>query len=193
MSKRERSLKIHIKKLLEEPDSTVFLFEDEFSLSNTATVSYGWSIKGVQPIVECKQNKRERQTGLGSVNIKTGQMVLSFADHGNYQGFKKHLKKILRVYANAPKIILCLDNVRYHHARLLKMFLESHPKLELIYLPPYSPDLNPVERAWWYMRKYITHNRFLNSLKERKVMFWKLFSAFHKPNDVIKKLCVINY
>ncbi len=193
MKIKGKSLKRHIKKLKEEPDDTVFLFEDEFSLSNTATISYGWSIKGVQPLVDCKQNKRERQTGLGSVNIKTGQMVVNFADHGNYQSFKKHLKKILKVYANAPKIILCVDNVKYHHARLLKKFLENHQKLELIYLPPYSPDLNPVERAWWLMRKSITHNRYINTLSERKTMFWKMFSAFQKPNEVIKKLCVVNY
>lgn len=193
MKIKGKSLKRHIKKLKEEPDDTVFLFEDEFSLSNTATISYGWSIKGVQPLVDCKQNKRERQTGLGSVNIKTGQMVVNFADHGNYQSFKKHLKKILKVYANAPKILLCVDNVKYHHARLLKKFLENHQKLELIYLPPYSPDLNPVERAWWLMRKSITHNRYLNTLSERKTMFWKMFSAFQKPNQVIKKLCVVNY
>jgi transposase len=193
MNKREMSLKQHIKKLEEEPDDTVFLFEDEFSLSNTATLSHSWSIKGVQPLVDCKQNKRERQTGLGSVNIKTGQMTVNFSDHGNYKSFKKHLKLILYEYAESSKIIIFLDNVRYHHARLLKIFLENHPKLELIYLPPYSPDLNPVERAWWFMRKYITHNRFINSLKERKIMFWRMFSKFLKPNETLNKLCVVNY
>jgi len=171
----------------------VFLFEDEFSLSNTATVSYGWAMKGKQPLVDCKQNKRERQTGLGSVNIKTGQMTVSFADHGNYKSFKKHLKQVLYAYRNAPKIIMSLDNVRYHHAKLLKQFLKNNPKLELVHLSPYSPDLNPVERAWWFMRKSITHNRYINSLKERKAIFWKMFSKFLMPNDVIKNICVINY
>ena len=171
----------------------MFLFEDEFSLSNTATVSYGWSIKGKQPLVECKQNKRERQTGTGSVNIKTGQMTVSFADHGNYKSFKKHLKKVLQAYRKTPKIIMCVDNVRYHHAKLLKIFLANNPKLEIFYLPPYSPDLNPVERAWWLMRKYITHNRYINSLKERKAKFWKMFSKFLQPNNTIKNICAINY
>ena len=90
MNIKEKNLKIHIKKLLEEPKDTIFLFEDEFSLSNTATLSYNWSIKGVQPLIECKQSRRERQTGFGSVNIKTGQIVVNFADHGNYRSFKKH-------------------------------------------------------------------------------------------------------
>jgi transposase len=120
-------------------------------------------------------------------------MTVNFADHGNYQSFKKHLKHILRTYCYAPKIILCLDNVRYHHAKLLKLFLLDHQQLQIYYLPPYSPDLNPVERAWWYMRKNITHNRFMNSLWERKQMFWKMFSHFLKPNDKIVQLCVLNY
>lgn len=184
---------MHIKKLQENPENTIFLFEDEFSLSNTATVSYSWSERGKQPQVECKQNKRERQTALGSVNINTGQMTINFADKGNYQSFKRHLKHILWVYRHAPKIIIFLDNVRYHHAKLLTEFLKKHENLELYYLPPYSPDLNPVERAWWLMRKSITHNRFINSLKIRKQMFWRMFSHFSKPNDVITKICVVNY
>jgi hypothetical protein len=69
------------------------LFEDEFSLSNTATVSYCWSIKGVQPKVDCKQRKRERQTVFGTVNPDSGQIIISFADKGNSLTFKKHLKK----------------------------------------------------------------------------------------------------
>lgn len=169
------------------------MFEDEFSLSNTATVSYCWALKGKQPIVPCKQRRRERQTTFGSFNIRSGQMTISFANKGNYQSFKKHLKKILWTYKDQRKIIIVLDNVRYHHAKLLKIFLDKHKKLELLYLPPYSPDLNPIERAWWYMRKKITHNRFIFSLKIRKVRFWQLFSQYQKPNDFMINLCNVNY
>ncbi len=48
---------------------------------------------------------------------------------------------------------MVLDNVRYHHAKKLQRWLEKQTKLEFLFLPPYSPDLNAVERAWWYMRK----------------------------------------
>jgi transposase len=159
------------------------LFEDEFSLSNTATLSHSWSPRGKQPVIKSKQNKRERQTTFGSYNIRTGQMVINFADKGNYKSFKKHVKNVMKTYLNAPKIILVLDNVRYHHAKLLNIFLEKNTKLEIIYLPPYSPDLNPIERAWWFMRKSITHNRFMESLEQRKIKFWQMFSYFLKPNE----------
>ena len=47
-------------------------------------------------------------------------------------------------------IIWLLDNVAYHHAHKVKDWIEAHPKPELYFLPPYGPDLNAVERAWWY-------------------------------------------
>ncbi|MDR2408083.1 MAG: transposase [Bacteroidales bacterium] len=40
-------------------------------------------------------------------------------------------------------------------------------RIELIFLPPYSPDLNPVEPVWWLMRKQVTHNRWVKSMDER--------------------------
>lgn len=162
-------------------------------MSNTATVSYSWSLKGNQPIVNCKQRERERQTTFGSLNIKTGEIIINFADKGNYQSFKKHLKKILRLYRDSMSIIMVLDNVRYHHAKLLKKFLIKHKKLKFIYLPAYSPDLNPIERVWWYMRKKITHNRYILSLDKRKIIFWKMFSHFMKPNNFITNLCNVNF
>ena len=169
------------------------LYEDEFSLSNTATIGYKRSPKGHQPQIQCKQRKRERQTVFGSLNYDTGQITINFEERGNSTTFKKHLKKVLYEYKNAPKIIMVLDNVAYHHANKIKAWLLKNPRLELFFLPPYSPDLNAIERAWWYMRKRITHNRFTKSLKERKVAFWKMFSHFLKPNPILKIVCEINY
>jgi transposase len=162
-------------------------------MSNTATVSYQWSQKGKQPQVPCKQRQRERQTVFGSCNYESGQMTVTFADKGNAKTFKKHLKKVLQAYHHAPKIIMVLDNVAYHHAKKITLWLQKHSRLELFFLPAYSPDLNAIERVWWFMRKKITHNRYLKTLKERKAEFWKMFSQFLIPNQTIKTICEVNY
>lgn len=128
------------------PDDTVLLFEDEFSLSNTATIGYAWSKIGFQPMVQAKQRGRERMTGMGSYNYLTGQITVSFHAKGNYKTFKKHLKKVLEEYKGHSKITMVVDNVRFHHAIKLKSWLQTKPKLELMYLPPYSPDLNILWR-----------------------------------------------
>ncbi len=164
-------------------------------MSNTATVSYKWSEKGKQPVIKQKQIRRERHTLFGSVNPISGEVIVQKAEHGNAKSFKKYLKKVLNHYKNTiGKIHMVLDNVRYHHAKILKPFLQKNKnKIELIFLPPYSPDLNPIERVWWYMRKKISNNRYMESLEERMKNFWKLFSHFQKQNQFVVDLCNLSF
>ncbi len=138
------------KNLNEFADSqeTVVLFQDELSLSNTATLSTTWSEKGKRPVFKCKQAPKERVTGLGGMNPLTGQFTVNFAGCGNAETFKGHLRKVLRCNKDKKRIIVYADNVRFHHARRPKPFLAAHPEPELRFPPAYSPDLNPVERVW---------------------------------------------
>lgn len=156
-------------------------------------MGYKWGKKGKQPKIMSKQRGRDRRTGMGSYNYESGQITVSFHKRGNYKSFKKHLKKVLYNYRKHSKIIMVVDNVRYHHAKLLKKWLAGKPRLEIMYLPPYSPELNPIERAWWYMRKKITHNRYITTLDERIKQFWKMFSHFQKPNQELLTICEINF
>jgi transposase len=125
----------------------------------------------------------------GCVEPATGKVFVKRADKGNAGTFKQFLKKVIHEY-KGKKVIMILDNVRYHHSRKLKQFLENHKdRIELFFLPPYSPELNPMERIWWYMRKKITHNRYILTLRERIGMFWRMFSHFTKENETCKQLC----
>jgi transposase len=164
-------------------------------MSNTAKLSYKWSEKGKQPLIKQKQYKRERLTLFGSVNPISGEVIVQQAEKGNARTFKRYLKKVLRHYRNMKgTIYMILDNVRFHHAKILKTFLEKHKeKLKLFFLPAYSPDFNPIERVWWYMRKKISNNRYIDSLNNRMIAFWRMFSHFKKPNDFIANLCNLNY
>ena len=168
------------------------MFEDEAGISNTATVSYKWGEKGKQPLIEQQQKRRERKTLIGCVNPRTGQVFKHIANRGNTRSFFQFL---LLVSLSHPgqKIYMVLDNARYHHAKRVKPILErfSH-RIELVFLPAYSPDLNPMERIWWYMRKKITHNRGIKSLDERIADLDNLFLQFEQPNIICKNLCNLN-
>jgi transposase len=84
---------------------------------------------------------------------------------------------------------MVVDNVRYHHAKRLKPILERYKhRVELLYLPAYSPDLNPVERIWWYMRKKITHNRYIENMNTRIEKFQDLMKEFEAENQIGKNL-----
>lgn len=168
------------------------MFEDEASLSNTATVSYMWAEKGKQPRINQKQRKRERKTLFGCIEPETGIVVADQADRGNTVTFFSFLLRVTKYYGNR-KVVMVLDNVRYHHAKRLKPILERYKhRLELVYLPPYSPDLNPVERVWWYMRKKITHNRYVQNLEDRITNYELFMKDFEVENQIGKNLARLN-
>jgi putative transposase len=173
----------------------VTVFEDEASLSNTATVSYDWSEKGRQPTVCQPQRKKERKTIFGCVCPETGTLVADVADKGNTITFFKFVMKAVKAF-DGKKLYMVLDNVRFHHAKRLKPILERYKhRIELIFLPPYSPDLNPVERVWrllsgaevWLMRKNVTHNRWVQSMEKRIDNFNKWVD--NCSPEQIKRVC----
>jgi putative transposase len=174
---------------LERDNESVIVFEDEASLSNTATISYLWAEKGRQPSLKQKQRQRERKTLFGCVEPKTGIVLTCENEKGNTKTFFSFLLKTVKHYGNS-KVIMVLDNVKYHHAKRLKPILEKYKhRIELVYLPAYSPDLNPMERIWWYMRKKITHNRFMESMENRIEAFRNLMNQFQVENELGKSLC----
>jgi len=87
------------------------------------------------------------------------------------------------------KILLVMDNARYHHAKILQPWLEEvSDLLELFFLPPYSPDLNPIEMLWKKTRRNVTHNRYFSSLQELCYDLKRYWIQFAKPNDELMKL-----
>ena len=158
-------------------------------MSNTATISYQWAEKGKQPKLKQKQRQRERNTLFGCVEPQTGIVLTSENERGNTKSFYSFLIKTAKHFGNR-KVVMVLDNVKYHHAKRLKPILERYKhRIELVFLPPYSSDLNPMERVWWFMRKKITHNRFLETMEIRIEAFKNLMNQFKSENDLGKKLC----
>jgi transposase len=73
---------------------------------------------------------------------------------------------IKRTYHNYSQITLCVDNARWHKAKLVKEYLSKQETIELMFFPPYSPDLNPTEWEWHELRRLATHARRFNSDEE---------------------------
>ncbi len=62
--------------------------------------------------------------------------------------------------------MLIIDNASFHESLNVKEFVESHSEYpELVYLPPYSQDLNPIERVWKHLRYPVTQNSYFESLE----------------------------
>ena len=91
------------------------------------------------------------------------------------------------------KIVLILDNASSHKSHKVLDFIKKHKeKIELVFLPPYSPELNPIERVWKNLRYRVTHNIYFESIQKLEKAIMKYLKDHAKPNERLMSLCCIN-
>lgn len=84
----------------------------------------------------------------GAVSLSTGKFIRVMCERFDAVTFEAFLKKLLRHRSRGKRMVVVLDNARYHHAVLLKPLLRKYRAvLTLLFLPPYSPQLAPIERV----------------------------------------------
>lgn len=128
----------------------------------------------------------------GAVNLSTGKLVTQFDPKFNAVTFQGFLDRLLRHRRRARKLVILLDNAKYHHAIVLQPFLRHHRHaLALEFLPAYSPELNPIERVWKLTRRLCTHNTYFEKLEALIDAVAKQHTAWNVPNDTLRKLCCI--
>ena len=130
----------------------------------------------------------------GAVRLKDGLFVaMREPDKFNAQSFRNFMEKLLVVGSTeGRKMVLITDNAKYHHAKLHREWREEHAdRFVLYFLPPYSPDLNPVERVWKLVRRICLHNRYFHTLKEIEEVVENQFLEWSLASDILRKLCAI--
>lgn len=147
---------------------TVVLAEDEASLYLQATTAAVWAPRGQTPLLRVHPN-RDKVSFYGTLNLHSGQEVVSQETRMNGEATARHLAKVLRTYPEVP-LLLLWDRARWHGGGAVRALLAANPRLEVMPLPTAAPDLNPQEMVWKATRSAISHNhdqRQLTSLAER--------------------------
>lgn len=90
------------------------------------------------------------------------------------------------------KIVMILDNARIHHAKLVQPFLEKvKNRFSLVFLPPYSPELNLIEGVWGWMKSSVINNVFFQTLSRVSVAVQKFVESINKVStQIIDRLCI---
>jgi transposase len=111
----------------------------------------------------------------------------------NGMSFFAFLKSLRRTSLRAGRrVVVITDNAKYHHALLHKPWREQKADLfALDYLPPYSPELNPIERVWKLTRRRCLHNRYFSRLEDVIAAVELEFSQWTRCNDTLRRLCAI--
>lgn len=87
-------------------------------------------------------------------------------------------------------ILLVWYKASYHRANELKpLFMEHRAYMKLLFLPAYSPELNPIERVWRITRRRVTHNRYFPNIEVLKEALINQFAQWEYPNETLRILC----
>ena len=132
----------------------------------------------------------------GAVRLRDGKLVYRRQPEKQkfngetYSDFLKHLKRCAN--RSPRRVVMIVDNATYHHARLHKPWRDAQStQFQLYFLPPYSPELNPIERVWKLTRRKCLHNQYFSSLDEVVETVEQQFQLWSKANSTLTQLCAI--
>ena len=145
------------------------LFADSSELSLMPTITRCWTKIGQQRLILTPGVRAQKRWNWGAVNVVTGETVHIVHERRNNIGFRRLLAAISRHFqlADHPqrKVILYVDNDKAHDAKAVrKLLVKYSSRIQLEWLPPYSPELNPQEDIWQHMRRRVTHNHYFEDM-----------------------------
>jgi transposase len=166
-------------------------FADATHPQHNSIPSCGWIKKGQEK--ELKANcGRQRLNINGAINIETLEPTTGFYDTINADSTIDLFSKIETKHPNAKTIYIIVDNARYYRSHLLKEYTEG-TKVKLIFLPPYSPNLNLIERYWKFFKKKVLNNCYYETFSEFKLACQCFFRKRKKYLPELQTLLAENF
>ena len=189
--KNEKSLK-KIHNAISLNNDVELLFYDEAFFRREGSLTRAWYPRGH----ECEMHYPitfEKVGVCGAVNPRDGRLFSLIFDGFDSDTFLYYLRWLLRTYKPRKKILLVLDNASSHTSIKVAEFADNNRRrLELLFLPPYSPDLNPAERIWKNLRYHVTHNVYFEDLATLENAVIQYLKEHARPNERLASLCCIN-
>lgn len=149
-----------------------------------------WALKGKQPQLPSKPG-HEKIGFYGAVNPKTGQLFTRPAYTFNSDTCMSFLEEFMANVRPGVKIVMVADNASWHKRAMRLLAERWSDRFTVLYLPPYSPDLNVIERVWRLTRRVCTHNKYFDRLDDMAATLLGFFMAHAEPNDTLRTLCAI--
>ncbi len=129
-----------------EVDAERLLFVDEMGVNISLSPLYAWSRRGERAFGSAPRNWGKNVTLLASITHRGVGPCLAVEGPTTREVFEAYLERVLAPTLEPGRVVV-MDNLSAHKGGRVREIVER-AGCELIYLPPYSPDLNPIERAF---------------------------------------------
>jgi len=167
---------------------------DEVHFHQYGSRGFMWVPPEVKDPIVLHHPTRKSVGYFGAVRLRDGRLVVRREpEQFNAQTTWAFLQ-VLEAQSRQPdrQVVVIIDNAKFHHARLHQLWRETHiDHFRLDYLPPYSPELNPIERVWKVTRKLCIHDQYFPALATLIDAVDHQFTAWAEPNEDLRRLCSI--
>ena len=134
-------------------DANSLVFVDEMGTNISLSPLYGWSKKGQRARCSVPRNRGKNTTLLSSMTLEGMGPSLAVEGATNRQVFETYVERVLGPSLRGGQVVV-MDNLSAHKGERVRELIEQRG-CELLYLPSYSPDLNPIEEAFSKMKGLI--------------------------------------
>ena len=158
-------------------DETI-CFMDGVHPTHNVQLAYGWIKKGIRKEI-LTNTGRSRINLSGMIDAVSHDVLIQEDKMLNAQATIAFLKKIEAAYPDKRKIHLFCDNARYYRNKSIKLYLETS-RIKMHFLPPYSPNLNPIERLWKWMKERVIYNTYYDCVDAFRSAIFGFFDVLSR-------------
>jgi len=184
--KQKSSFIENFKELIDDKKGTL-VFQDEMRSKLHPRKGRRWT-RETKPFMKTECSHKGTYV-VGGVAPDKGKTYTTTNEKFNANVFINFL--ILLLSSINGQINLVIDNSPIHHSKKVREFLEKHPRINIICLPKYSPEMNPQENFWNYVRKKFLNNKLFGSVEEMAEAVKNFIKSI--PKKEVKSICSYEY
>lgn len=171
-------------------DSPIY-FMDGVHPQHNPIAGYGWIKRGKDQPLKTNTGRRRLHIN-GAIDIKSLEAEAHMDERLDGISTIDLLKAIEKKHPDIPQIPVICDNASYYRSKEVKAYLETS-RIKLIFLPPYSPNLNLIERLWRFMKRDKLHNTHYPTFAEFKAAIEEFFHTLGSRKDELRTLLTENF
>ena len=153
--------------------------------------AYGWIKKGEEQTLKTNTG-RQRININGAYDIENHKVIIREDESINAQSTIALLEQMLKEQPLGMLYII-LDNARYYRSKLVQEFIGKNPRIQFVFLPPYSPNLNIIERLWKLFKKKTSYNKYYEKFSVFREKCMGFFENIEEYENDLKSLMVDNF
>lgn len=166
-------------------------FADSVHPQYQTQLVYGWILKGDRKEI-ATTGRQPRLNFIGGICLSGHRFVYQQVDKVDADGIALFLAELRRLNPGKYFIHVILDNAGYHHDVEIQAFAKGLA-IKLHYLPPYSPNLNPIERVWKIMHEHVTYNKYYESFSDFTAATINFFKTIGRKKNILRSRVTDNF